>query len=82
MGTGCFYILRRAKVLASSRRALEEMRLTPVALTRYSNQSIKGPHRATHQQGLPPLFIVVVSPCRCELLRAGCCGGEGVLSVS
>jgi len=23
------------------------------------------------------LFIVVVSPCRCEPLRAGCCGGEG-----
>jgi len=28
------------------------------------------------------LFIVVVSPCRCEPLRAGCCGGEGVLGVS
>ena len=23
------------------------------------------------------LFIVVVSPCRCEPLRAGCCGGGG-----
>jgi len=23
-----------------------------------------------------------VSPCRCEPLRAGCCGGEGVLGVS
>jgi len=30
----------------------------------------------------PPLFIVVVSPCRCEPLRAGCCSGEGVLGVS
>ena len=29
-----------------------------------------------------PLFIVVVSPCRCEPLRGGCCGGEGVLGVS
>jgi len=28
------------------------------------------------------LFIVVVSPCRCELLLAGCYGGEGVLRVS
>jgi len=28
------------------------------------------------------LFIVVVSPCRCEPLRAGCCGGERVLGVS
>ena len=28
------------------------------------------------------LFIVVVSPCRCEPLRAGCCGREGVLGVS
>jgi len=27
------------------------------------------------------LFIVVVSPCRCEALRAGCCGGEGVFVV-
>jgi len=27
-------------------------------------------------------FIVVVSRCRCEPLRAGCCGGEGVLGVS
>jgi len=27
-------------------------------------------------------FIVVVSPCRCEPLRAGiCCGGVGVLGV-
>jgi len=24
-------------------------------------------------------IIVVVSPCLCEPLRAGCCGGEGVL---
>jgi len=31
---------------------------------------------------LPLLVIVVVSPCRCEPLRAGCCGGEGVLGVS
>ena len=31
---------------------------------------------------LPPFFIVVVSPCRCEPLRAGCFGGEGVLGVS
>jgi len=23
-----------------------------------------------------------VSPCQCEPLRAGCCGGEGVLGVS
>jgi len=30
----------------------------------------------------PPPFIVVVSPCRCELLRVGCCGGEGVFGVS
>ena len=30
----------------------------------------------------PTLFIVVVSPCRCEPLRAGCCGGEGVVGVS
>ena len=28
------------------------------------------------------LFIIMVSPCRCEPLRAGCCGGEGVLGVS
>ena len=28
------------------------------------------------------LFIAVVSPCRCEPLRVGCCGGEGVLGVS
>jgi len=28
------------------------------------------------------LFIVVVSPCRCEPLQAGCRGGEGVLGVS
>jgi len=32
--------------------------------------------------GPTPLFIVVVSPCRCELLRASCYGGEGVLGVS
>ena len=32
--------------------------------------------------GPTPLFIVVVSPCRCEPLRARCCGGEGVLGVS
>jgi len=25
-----------------------------------------------------PLFIVVVSSCRCEPLRASCCGGRGV----
>ena len=31
--------------------------------------------------GPTPRFIVVVSPCRCEPLRAGCCGGEGVLGV-
>jgi len=32
----------------------------------------------------PTLFVVAagVSPCRCEPLRAGCCGGEGVLGVS
>jgi len=29
-----------------------------------------------------PFFILVVSPCRCEPLRASCCGGEGVLGVS
>jgi len=29
-----------------------------------------------------PLFIIVVSPCQCEPLRAGCCGGEGVFGVS
>ena len=29
------------------------------------------------------LFVAaVVSPCRCEPLLAGCCGGEGVLGVS
>jgi len=28
------------------------------------------------------LFIVLVSLCRCEPLRAGCCGGEGVVGVS
>jgi len=32
----------------------------------------------------PTLFFGAagVSPCRSEPLRAGCCGGEGVLSVS
>jgi len=32
----------------------------------------------------PTLLCIaaVVSPCRCEPLRAGCCGGEGVLGVS
>jgi len=32
----------------------------------------------------PTLFFGAagVSPCRCEPLRAGCCGGEGVLGVS
>jgi len=31
----------------------------------------------------PTLFFGAagVSPCRCEPLRAGCCGGEGVLGV-
>jgi len=30
----------------------------------------------------PTLFFAAgVSPCRCEPLRAGCCGGEGVLGV-
>ena len=28
-----------------------------------------------------PLFIVVLCPRRCEPLRAGCCGGGGVLDV-
>ena len=28
-----------------------------------------------------PFFIVVVFPCRCEPLWAGCCGGEGVLGA-
>ena len=27
--------------------------------------------------GPAPLCILVVSPCRCEPLQAGCCGGEG-----
>jgi len=36
---------------------------------------------AVRLRALPPLFIVVVSPCRYESLRAGCCGGEGVLGV-
>jgi len=36
-------------------------------------RSVYGPY--------PPL-IVMVSPCRCEPLRAGCCGGEGVFGVS
>jgi len=31
--------------------------------------------------GPTPRFIVVVSPCRCEPLRAGCGSGEGVLGV-
>jgi len=30
---------------------------------------------AVRLRALPPLFIAVVSPCRCEPLRAGCCGG-------
>jgi len=32
----------------------------------------------------PTLFFGAagISPCRCEPLRAGCCGGEGVLGVS
>ena len=32
----------------------------------------------------PTLFFGAagVFPCRCEPLRAGCCGGEGVLGVS
>jgi len=32
--------------------------------------------------GPTPRVVAVVSPCRCEPLRAGCCGGEGVLAVS
>jgi len=32
--------------------------------------------------GHTPLFIVLVSPCRCEPLRVGCCGREEVLGVS
>ena len=29
-----------------------------------------------------PFGAAGVSPCRCEPLRAGCCGGEGVFGVS
>jgi len=32
--------------------------------------------------GPTPFFNGVVSPCRFEPLRAGCCGGEGGLEVS
>jgi len=37
---------------------------------------------AVRLRALLLLFIVVVSPCWCEPLRGGCCGGEGVLGVS
>jgi len=38
-----------------------------------------GPHRLGRSvYGPYPLIIAVVSLCRCEPLRAGCCGGEGV----
>jgi len=32
---------------------------------------------AVSLRALPPLCIVVVSPCRCEPLQAGCSGGGG-----
>jgi len=52
-----------------------------------SGASLSGPIMGHIGRGGPStgptlLFIVVVSPCRCEPLRAGCCGGEGVLGVS
>jgi len=38
---------------------------------------------AVRVRALPPFFGAAgVSPCRCEPLRASCCGGEGVLGVS
>jgi len=52
-----------------------------------SGASLGGPNLGQIGWGGPstgptPFFIVVVSPCRCEPLWAGCCGGEGVLGIS
>jgi len=38
--------------------------------------------RETGTWAVPFFFAAVVSPCRCEPQRAGCCGAEGVLRVS
>ena len=48
----------------------------------YSTPRSQTAQTVTEHGPYPPVLIVVVSPCRCEPLRAGCCGGEGVLGVS